>query len=153
MSSPLPNNDQMAKLSYNDVQRLVNDTEQLKNQLQFYLSQMDLLENSIADLDGSRIALKELKTKTKGETLLVPLGTQILLPVEITSNETVLHDLGSNILKDIPIDESIKKIESRIELFRKSVTTLSERIYQLENLVKQREDLLNRLVPASQMSK
>lgn len=143
----------MAKLSYNDVQRLVNDTEQLKNQLQFYLSQMDLLENSIADLDGSRIALKELKTKTKGETLLVPLGTQILLPVEITSNETVLHDLGSNILKDIPIDESIKKIESRIELFRKSVTTLSERIYQLENLVKQREDLLNRLVPASQMSK
>ena len=138
----------MTKLSYNDVQRLINETEQLKSQLQFYIQQSTLVNDSITDLEGSRLALKEILSRKEGEKLLIPLGTQLLLPVIIDSKTTVLHDLGSNISKNIPVEDSIKKIESRIELFRKSATSLNQEIYKLETIITQRENFLNQLVPA-----
>ena len=144
----MPNNNQMTKLSYNDVQRLINETEQLKSQLQFYIQQSTLVNDSITDLEGSRLALKEILSRKEGEKLLIPLGTQLLLPVIIDSKTTVLHDLGSNISKNIPVEDSIKKIESRIELFRKSATSLNQEIYKLETIITQRENFLNQLVPA-----
>ncbi len=153
MSRELSSNNQTAKLSYNDVQALIRETDQLRSQLQFLLQQTQLINDSIIDLEGSKAALKEMISRPKDETILIPLGTQILVPVTINSKETVLHDLGSNILKNIPVDESIKKIESRIEIFKKSFTTLSSQVYQLENMIAQRENILNQLVPVSEANK
>ena len=141
----------MTKLSYDQVQTLVRETEQLKSQLQFLLQQSQLLNDSIIDLEGSKSSLKEIMNRPNGEKILIPIGTQILIPVIVESKESVLHDLGSNILKNLPIDESLKKIDSRIDLFKKSFSTLSNQIYQLENMVAQRENLLNQLVPTSEI--
>ena len=92
-------------------------------------------------------------SRPEGESILIPLGTQILVPVTLNSKETVLHDLGSNILKNVSIDESITKIDARIEIFKKSYSTISSQVYQLENMIAQRENILNQLVPASQGNK
>ena len=143
----------MTKLSYNDVQRLISETEQLKAQLQFYVQQSRLVNDSITDLEGSKSALKEILSREEGEKILIPLGTQILIPVTIDSKETVVHDLGSNILKHLPIEESINKIESRIDLFKKSYSSLSQEIYKLQAIITQRENFLNQLVPASETNK
>ena len=154
MSKDLSNNKQsMTRLSYNDVQALLRETEQLRGQLQFLVQQSSLVNDSIIDLEGSKTALKEIINRPAGEKILIPLGTQILVSVILESKETVLHDLGSNILKNIPVEESIKKIESRIEIFKKSFSTISSQIYQLENMIAQRESLLNQLVPASEGKK
>ena len=143
----------MTRLSYNDVQALLRETEQLRGQLQFLVQQSSLVNDSIIDLEGSKTALKEIINRPAGEKILIPLGTQILVSVILESKETVLHDLGSNILKNIPVEESIKKIESRIEIFKKSFSTISSQIYQLENMIAQRESILNQLVPASEGKK
>lgn len=140
-------------MSYNEVQALIRETDQLRAQLQFLDQQIQLINDSIIDLEGSKSALKEIMNRPEGESILIPLGTQILIPVTLNSKETVLHDLGSNILKNISIDESIKKIESRIEIFKKSYTTISSQVYQIENMIAQRENILNQLVPASEGSK
>ena len=140
-------------MSYNDVQALIRETDQLRAQLQYLLQQSELLNGSILDLEGSKTSLKEIISRPSGERILIPLGTQILIPVITESKETVLHDLGSNILKNIPIEESIKKIDERIELFKKSFSTLSTQIYQLENMIAQRENILNQIVPASEENK
>lgn len=143
----------MTKLSYDQVQTIVRETEQLKSQLQYLLQQSQLLNDSIVDLEGSKSTLKEIMGRPDGEKILIPIGTQILIPVIVESKETVLHDLGSNILKNITIEESIKKIDTRIDMFKKSYGTLSGQIYQLENMVTQRENLLNQLVPTSEANK
>ena len=143
----------MTKLSYDQVQTIVRETEQLKSQLQYLLQQSQLLNDSIVDLEGSKSTLKEIMWRPDGEKILIPIGTQILIPVIVESKETVLHDLGSNILKNITIEESIKKIDTRIDMFKKSYGTLSGQIYQLENMVTQRENLLNQLVQTSETNK
>ena len=108
----------MTKLSYDQVQTIVRETEQLKSQLQYLLQQSQLLNDSIVDLEGSKSTLKEIMGRPDGEKILIPIGTQILIPVIVESKETVLHDLGSNILKNITIEESIKKIDTRIDMFK-----------------------------------
>lgn len=153
MSKDLTSSDRMTKLSYNEVQALIRETDQLRAQLQFLLQQMQLITDSIVDLEGSKSALKEIMSRPEGESILIPLGTQILVPVTLNSKETVLHDLGSNILKNVSIDESITKIDARIEIFKKSYSTISSQVYQLENMIAQRENILNQLVPASQGNK
>ena len=153
MSNKQSSNKQKARLSYDDVQALIRETDQLKAQLQYLLQQSQLLNNSVIDLEGSKSSLKEIMNRPSGEQILIPLGTQLLIPVILESKETVLHDLGSNILKNIPIEESIKKMDERIELFKKSFSTLSSQIYQLENMIAQRENILNQIVPASEENK
>lgn len=150
MSIESSDTNQKTRLSYNDVQALIRETDQLRGQLQYLIQQSQLLNDSIIDLEGSKSSLKEITTRPAGEKILIPLGTQILVPVILESKETVLHDLGSNILKNIPISESIKKIDARIEVFKKSFSTVSTQIYQLENMIAQRENLLNQIVPASE---
>ena len=153
LSKEIPSNNQTARLSYNDVQTLIRETDQLRNQLQFLLQQTQLINDSIIDLEGSKSALKEMMSRPINETILIPLGTQILVPVTLNSKETVLHDLGSNILKNIPVEDSIKKIEERIEVFKKSFTSISSQVYQLENMIAQRENILNQLVPINDTNK
>ena len=153
MSNKQSSNKQKARLSYDDVQALIRETDQLKAQLQYLLQQSQLLNSSVIDLEGSKSSLKEIMNRPSGEQILIPLGTQLLIPVILESKETVLHDLGSNILKNIPIEESIKKMDERIELFKKSFSTLSSQIYQLENMIAQRENILNQIVPASEENK
>ena len=143
----------MTRLSYDDVQALIRETDQLRAQLQYLIQQSQLLSDSIFDLEGSKASLKEIMNRAKGESMLIPLGSQIMISVILDSKETVLHDLGSNILKNIPIEESIKKIEARIDIFKKSSSTVSTQIYQLENMIAQRENLLNQIVPASEANK
>ncbi len=153
MSNDPSGNNQKTRLSYDDVQALIRETDQLPGQLQYLVQQSQLLSDSVYDLEGSKASLKEIMNRPKGEKMLIPLGSQILVSVILDSKETVLHDLGSNILKDIPIEESIKKIEARIEIFKKSSSTISTQIYQLENMIAQRENLLNQIIPASEANK
>lgn len=153
MSQDAPANNQRAKLSYNDVQALIRETDQLRGQLQYLLQQSQLLNDSIIDLEGSKASLKEIMSRPEGEKVLIPLGTQILVSVILESKETVLHDLGSNILKKISIEDSIKRIEARIEVFKKSSSTVSTQMYQLENMIAQRENILNQIIPASEAQK
>ena len=153
MSKDAPVNNQRARLSYNDVQALIRETDQLRGQLQYLLQQSQLLNDSIVDLEGSKASLKEIMARPEGERVLIPLGTQILLSVTMESKETVLHDLGSNILKKISVEDSIKRIDSRIEVFKKSYSTVSTQTYQLENMIAQRENILNQIVPASDAEK
>jgi prefoldin alpha subunit len=143
----------MTQLSYQQVQSLIRETDQLKEQYQFLLQQSDLITHSINDLEGSKSALKEIISRNVGEKILIPIGTQILLPVVIESKESVLHDLGSNVLKKLTLEESIKKIESRIEIFKKSSTSIFTQIVQFEDMIAKRENLLNQLIPLSENRK
>ena len=143
------NQNPKSQISYDDVQVLIRETDQLKAQHQFLLQQVELINHSINDLDGSKASLSEILTREVGDTVLIPLGSQVLIETKIESKDSVLFDLGSNILRKIPLNEAIEKINLRIANLKKSLTTLSTQSIQLESMIVQRENFLNQLVPIS----
>ena len=146
MSNPDPS----TQMSYEDVQKIIRDTDNLKSQLNLFIQQSEILSHSINDLEGSLKSLAEIKSRNNDEeAILLPLGSHILVEANLKSKNSVLFDLGSNIVQELDFEDAKQKIDFRLEELKKSKQILATNIIQLRNEISSRENFLNQLVPAS----
>jgi len=139
----------MTKMSYEDVQLFMKESDQIRAQLNYLIQQLDIITHSMNDLEGSIKTVEEIKKRKDGETILLPLGSHLLIEASIKSNDSVLFDLGSKVVQEIEFDSSILKMQNRLEELNKSKTLLSSNIAQLKSEILSRENFLNQLVPIS----
>ena len=146
MSSNQQNNAQ-TKMSYEDVQAFIRDTDQVRGQLNYLAQQLELINHSINDLEGSRKTLDEIEKRKEGETILLPLGSQILIEATLHRKDKILFDIGSKIVQETDFETSRKKIQNRLDELNKTKSILSSNISQLRSELLSREDFLQKLIP------
>lgn len=135
------------RMSYEQVQRFIRETDQLRSQLSFFSQQLELINHSILDLEGSKNTLEEIQNRKTGENILLPLGSHVLIEAKLQNEEKVLFDLGSNIVQEIDFETAKAKIQDRLEELNKTHSLLLSNISKLRSDILSRDNLLNQLVP------
>jgi prefoldin alpha subunit len=138
------------KMSYEDVQRLIRETDQIRSQLNFLIQQLELINHSISDFEGSKKTLEEIQKREVGEQILLPLGSHLLIEAKLERKDSVLFDLGSNIIQEMDFETAKSKIQYRLDELNKSKSMLTSNITQLRSDIVARENFLNQLVPLRQ---
>ncbi|MHA2364920.1 MAG: prefoldin subunit alpha [Candidatus Hodarchaeales archaeon] len=134
-------------VSYEDVQNLARETETLQQQKTVLFQQFEIMTHTVNELKKSVEAIKEVSTREKGETVLLPLGPQLLMEFGVVNKKSVYLLLGSNISREITIPEAESTLKIRIEQVQKAVQDIQNQIYKLEEMISQREQFLRSLTP------
>ena len=136
------------KISYEEVQKLASEVEAFQQQRNVFLQQFELMNHTIIELENSRAAIKEIQLRKHNETVLLPLGPQMLIEVGLVNTESVIFLLGSNISRKISFTEAGTKLVYRIEQAKKAVEHIQTQIYKLDELIAQREQFLQTIEPS-----
>ena len=145
--SDLPDPNMAQKMSYEDVQRFIRETDQKRSHLSFFNQQAELINHSVLDLEGSKKSIQEIQNRNAGETILLPLGSHLLIEAKLQSRDKVLFDLRSLILQEIDFKTAKAKIKNRLEELNKTQDILSSNISRLRSEILSRDNFLNQLVP------
>ncbi|MHA1990467.1 MAG: prefoldin subunit alpha [Candidatus Hodarchaeales archaeon] len=140
----LPNADNQEQLRQ-QVAQVSEELNQLNAQFQYVGQQLSIITNYHQDISMAFSSLKEIKDKSPGEKILVPLSSRIFLPVILSeeSSSSLLINVGSNVLKKGEISEGIKKLELELNQSKKAIQSLQEEYTKLEREIANRESFLS----------
>lgn len=130
----------------------------LEQQLARAVSELQVLERALEELQGSIAALRaalseheralelleELKAQGSPSIILVPIGGGNMIQVEVKSVEEVYVSLGAGVVVRRPVDEAIDLMRRRMENLNSALRTREEALASYA----QRADELRRLVEA-----
>ena len=132
----------------------VNDEKQLQQAYAEYMflkqlldatnQNIALLNNLIAETRTAQEIIEEIKTIPDSKVLIVPLNSSILLRVKFKQENKVLISVGSNVVVEKNYDEALKYLQERenklkieLEKTSRNLTQISERIRQLEVILRE----------------
>jgi len=130
----------------------------LEQQLARAVSELQVLERALEELQGSVAALRaalseheralelleELKARGSASSILVPIGGGNMIEAEVKSVEEVYVSLGAGVVMRQPIDQAIELMKRRMENLNSALRTREEALASYA----QRADELRRLVEA-----
>jgi len=130
----------------------------LEQQLARAVSELQVLERALEELQGSIAALRaalseheralelleELKARGSTSSILVPIGGGNMIEAEVKSVEEVYVSLGAGVVMRQPIDQAIELMKRRMESLNSALRTREEALASYA----QRADELRRLVEA-----
>ncbi|MCF3653671.1 MAG: prefoldin subunit alpha [Aigarchaeota archaeon] len=130
----------------------------LEQQLARAVSELQVLERALEELQGSVAALRaalseheralelleELKARGSASSILVPIGGGNMIEAEVKSVEEVYVSLGAGVVMRQPIDQAIELMKRRMESLNSALRTREEALASYA----QRADELRRLVEA-----
>jgi len=95
-------------------------------------NRIELINVAINDMETALYSLKEISKLMGGETILVPIGGNIMVRASYLKNEKVLVNVGSGVVVEKSFDEAISYIENRIKLLREE---LQKRTSEYQNVL------------------
>jgi prefoldin alpha subunit len=113
-----------------EVQEKVIQMRYLEGQANSMQQQMIMAENALISIDTAINSLTELQ-KSKPTESLTPLGAGVFTYTTLKSTEKVLIDIGSGVVVEKPIAESVKILEERRE---NALSTAKSYADMLENI-------------------
>ena len=97
-----------------EIQEKVIQMRYLEGQANSMQQQMIMAENALVSIDTAINSLTELQ-KSQATESLTPLGAGVFTYTTLKSTEKVLIDIGSGVVVEKPIADSIKILEERRE--------------------------------------
>ncbi|MEM4662457.1 MAG: prefoldin subunit alpha [Candidatus Diapherotrites archaeon] len=117
--------------------------QQNKQALESLISQEQLLNTIIAEIEASQDCMRELKAAEKDVNILVPLGAGVFAYAKIVDNTMVKLDIGANYFERMPILKAIERLEARKAQLRANLQEISKRRKQTIASLAQLERLIN----------
>lgn len=106
--------------------------EQYKEQMNTLDMQAQYLQAAINDYNKAKITLENLSKADNGTEALIPIGGSVYIYVDVKDTSKVLFDIGAGITSEKSFDDTIKKIDERIEIIQKNQEKLTSMIQQLQ---------------------
>ena len=106
--------------------------EQYKEQMGQLEVQAQYLQAALADYSKAKITLENLLNEDKGTETLIPIGGGAFLFATVNDTSKVLYDIGSGLVVERSFEESIKKIDERIDNIQKNQEKLNSMIDQYQ---------------------
>lgn len=126
-----------------DLSRIAYEVQTYQQQGQFVQQQLSAIQGTITEIGAALGTLRGLEMAKDNEVLL-PIGSGTHLKAKLTDTQSVLLNIGSDIIAEKPVDEAIQILEERVkrleatrDKLQEGLLELSKRIEQLDSDAKQ----------------
>ena len=110
-------------------------------------NRIDLINVAINDFETALASLKEISKLSNGETLLVPIGGNIMIRVSFLEDDKVLVNVGSGVVVEKSFNDAISYLEEKVKLMREELKkraneyqTILQRMSYIEGQVISRKE-------------
>ncbi len=140
------------RLTREDIVRIVQEAELLRNILQSLQRQASVLSSLIREIEVTREVLRQVRTLNSDNEILVPLGATTYVRATIKDRERALIGIGANYMIEVPIEDVIsilerrqRELERNLESIQTNMTQVATRLSQIESLLEKiRSELASR---------
>ena len=122
--------------SERELQQLVDALPQYENQIRYWESQLEAISNVRTDIFQAQDTLNGMMDSKDGMELMVPVGHNTSIFTNVNDLDRVLVGIGSRVYLETTREDSIKRLDKRLEGIEEAGKT-----YQ-ENLQKAQQDYM-----------
>jgi len=115
-----------------ELAKYVAQIEQYKEQLNSLEIQSSYLQAAIADYRKAKMTLNHLGKEDKNTEILVPIGGSTFINATATDTSKVLFDIGNGIVTEKNFEDTIKKIDKRVEDLQKTQDNITSMMQQFQ---------------------
>ncbi|MHA1449863.1 MAG: hypothetical protein ACTSP4_10635 [Candidatus Hodarchaeales archaeon] len=146
MTDPMPLQNDNKLVLNQDIQRMVLEMQELEKTVTALQRNIDLFSLQRSELLNSKETINQFGEREKGERVLVPLGSKIIIPFLLSGEEQILFRAGNDVLIPLTHADTIDKLDEQIAMLESVIKQTSERMSQIYALHQQKEAELNSMV-------
>ncbi|WEU40808.1 MAG: prefoldin subunit alpha [Candidatus Odinarchaeum yellowstonii] len=119
-------------MSEEELRKTATEYELYANQLEQLERRLELVQNSINEMELTKTTLEALKNKRSEEEFLSPIGSNSFIKAKFLDTGKVLMGLGANIIAEVTVDHAIEELTKRKTEFQKLYINLRNQMEQLK---------------------
>ena len=112
--------------SAKELQQLVDALPQYENQIRYWESQLEAISNVRADIFQAQDTLNGMMDSKDGMELMVPVGHNTSIFTNVNDLDRVLVGIGSRVYLETTREDSIKRLDKRLEGIEEAGKTYQE---------------------------
>ncbi len=132
--------------SAKELQQLVDALPQYENQIRYWESQLEAISNVRADIFQAQDTLNGMMDSKDGMELMVPVGHNTSIFTNVNDLDRVLVGIGSRVYLETTREDSIKRLDKRLEGIEEAGKTYQESLQKSQKdytAVRERAELLS----------
>ena len=132
--------------SERELQQLVDALPQYENQIRYWESQLEAISNVRADIFQAQDTLNGMMDSKDGMEMLVPVGHNTSIFTNVNDLDRILIGIGSRVYMETSREDSIKRLNKRLEGLEEAGKTYQESLQKAEQdymAVRERAEQLN----------
>ena len=132
--------------SAKELQQLVDALPQYENQIRYWESQLEAISNVRADIFQAQDTLNGMMDSKDGMELMVPVGHNTSIFTNVNDLDRVLAGIGSRVYLETTREDSIKRLDKRLEGIEEAGKTYQESLQKSQKdytAVRERAELLS----------
>ena len=132
--------------SAKELQQLVDALPQYENQIRYWESQLEAISNVRADIFQAQDTLNGMMDSKDGMELMVPVGHNTSIFTNVNDLDRVLVGIGSRVYLETTREDSIKRLDKRLEGIEEAGKTYQESLQKSQKdytAVRKRAELLS----------
>ena len=132
--------------SERELQQLVDALPQYENQIRYWESQLEAISNVRTDIFQAQDTLNGMMDSKDGMELMVPVGHNTSIFTNVNDLDRVLVGIGSRVYLETTREDSIKRLDKRLEGIEEAGKTYQESLQKAQQdymAVRERAEQLN----------
>ena len=132
--------------SERELQQLVDALPQYENQIRYWESQLEAISNVRTDIFQAQDTLNGMMDSKDGMELMVPVGHNTSIFTNVNDLDRVLVGIGSRVYLETTREDSIKRLDKRLEGIEEAGKTYQESLQKSQKdytAVRERAELLS----------
>ena len=132
--------------SAKELQQLVDALPQYENQIRYWESQLEAISNVRTDIFQAQDTLNGMMDSKDGMELMVPVGHNTSIFTNVNDLDRVLVGIGSRVYLETTREDSIKRLDKRLEGIEEAGKTYQESLQKSQKDyadVRERAELLS----------
>ena len=132
--------------SAKELQQLVDALPQYEKQIRYWESQLEAVSNVRADIFQAQDTLNGMMDSKDGMELMVPVGHNTSIFTNVNDLDRVLVGIGSRVYLETTREDSIKRLDKRLEGIEEAGKTYQESLQKSQKdytAVRERAELLS----------
>ena len=118
--------------SERELQQLVDALPQYENQIRYWESQLEAISNVRTDIFQAQDTLNGMMDSKDGMELMVPVGHNTSIFTNVNDLDRVLVGIGSRVYLETTREDSIKRLDKRLEGIEEAGKTYQESLQQAQ---------------------
>ena len=118
--------------SEKELQQLVDALPQYENQIRYWESQLEAISNVRADIFQAQDTLNGMMDSKDGMELMVPVGHNTSIFTNVNDLDRVLVGIGSRVYLETTREDSIKRLDKRLEGIEEAGKTYQESLQKAQ---------------------
>jgi len=138
-------------MSQKELQDKMVEYQMLEEKFKQLNERRELFTMRLMEIEQTEQAIEELK-KSKGNDILVPLGSSLFLPGKIDKKEKLVIGIGADVALEKDVSEARKILEKRRKILEDGLENVQKNMLQIANQMRILEPEIQKMVVKSQQT-